>query len=119
LVDVDDGTQFCSTYLLNKDFELSETVTDSTLTRIHLADMDVKYIAVHSSSLAGLVSLFSHFSVEHLTGFVNLHCITVPKSKPLLEEYISEHQCNAKCPGNSQVLLFEQLRKQRQGIFQP
>ncbi|KAJ7216139.1 hypothetical protein C8J57DRAFT_1255387 [Mycena rebaudengoi] len=104
VVDIEDGTHFCSAYLLNKNFEFAEIVTD-----------------MHTSSLAKLVSYFSHFSVEHLTARATSQChgVTVPRSKPLLEEYILEHQCDVLCPGHSQTLLFKRIRKHRNGLFLP
>ncbi|KAJ7244500.1 hypothetical protein C8J57DRAFT_1725629 [Mycena rebaudengoi] len=51
------------------DDEADPVASTSTSTRanvddrqIHLADMDIKFVAVHASSLANLVSYFSHFS---------------------------------------------------------
>jgi hypothetical protein len=58
LVDMEDGTQFCSTYLLNKEFKFAETVTTLTLSHIYLVNMDVKYVAVHTIKLAALVTFF-------------------------------------------------------------
>ncbi|KAJ7220410.1 hypothetical protein C8J57DRAFT_1254240 [Mycena rebaudengoi] len=49
LVDMEDSTQFCSTYLLNKEFKFAETVTTLTLSHIYLANMDVNIQIIHDN----------------------------------------------------------------------
>ncbi|KAJ7262425.1 hypothetical protein C8J57DRAFT_1231793 [Mycena rebaudengoi] len=71
VVDIEDGTHFCSTYLLHKIFEFAKIVSDMTLRQIHLADMDIKFVAVHASSLANLSPALSNDDVGKL---VELKC---------------------------------------------
>ncbi|KAJ7279779.1 hypothetical protein C8J57DRAFT_1221419 [Mycena rebaudengoi] len=50
-------------------------------------DIEVVDIEVHASSLANLVSYFSHFTVEHLTALATSHGVTVPRT--MLENWWS------------------------------
>jgi hypothetical protein len=74
-VDAQDGTSFLTTYMLNKEFDYVEVVTDTTLARLYLVDMGVKYVAAHSHALSAFVSLYGHLSMKQLSALASLHSV--------------------------------------------
>ncbi|KAF8171251.1 hypothetical protein K438DRAFT_1773377 [Mycena galopus ATCC 62051] len=61
-VDASDGPAHASMYLLNCSYNFVEIVSPVSLQTLHVADVGVKFIAVHTTSIGDLVSMYGYFT---------------------------------------------------------
>ncbi|KAF8172625.1 hypothetical protein K438DRAFT_1940457 [Mycena galopus ATCC 62051] len=61
-VDASDGRAHASTYLLNCSYNFVEIVSPVSLQTLHVADVGVKLIAVHTTSIGDLLSMYDYFT---------------------------------------------------------
>ncbi|KAK7038371.1 hypothetical protein R3P38DRAFT_2515926, partial [Favolaschia claudopus] len=116
-VDVKDGVEHVSTYLLNSSYQFVEILTKESLLTLHPADMGVKFIVVHTTNVSALVSLYHGFNNTQLTDLSKAHGILPGSVKAVLLEDLLKHECTQSCKGQAIVLLFASRRRIQQGTL--
>ncbi|KAJ7304701.1 hypothetical protein DFH08DRAFT_825279 [Mycena albidolilacea] len=111
-----DRTDFISTYLLNYSYNFVEIITALTLQSLHRADMGMKFVAVHTTSISGFVPMYQYLQNKELRATLLAHGIHPGKTKPFLLERLLEHQFGTDCLGRNAIFLFTVARKVREGV---
>ncbi|KAK6977895.1 hypothetical protein R3P38DRAFT_3236571 [Favolaschia claudopus] len=113
--DTQDGRDFISTYLLNCAYNFVEIVSPITLQTLDPSDIGIKFIAVHSTSVASFVAHFPRFTATQLSAMCVSHSLPLSKTKSLMLQTLISHECTTTCPGASDIFLFSSSRKYKEG----